>query len=157
MNSNPFETLLFVFAVVVAMGARIIPLPAALQIWNPDWILIVIIYWSLVLPYRCGIFSAWVVGIFTDVLVGGMLGRYALVYSLISYICIRLYQRVRRFPLIQQGVFVFGCLLVAQLLSMGIESLHNPDRLQWFFLLPAISGTLVWPFVGVFLRVVRGN
>lgn len=156
-NPNPLGTLLYLGTVVFAMGLKIMPLSPGLQPWNPDWVLVVMIYWFLALPYRCGVFSAWIIGILTDVLTGRMLGQYALIYAMISYICLKLYKRVRLFPLLQQGAFIFGCLLFAQILAFCIEGIHNPSRFEWSFLLPAFSGTLVWPFVGVVLRVLRVN
>lgn len=157
MNSNPFGTLFYFFSITIAMGLKIIPLSPSMQAWNPDWVILVMIYWFLALPHRCGVFSAWIIGILTDVLTGRVLGHYALIYSLISYICLKLYKRVRLFPLLQQGVFIFGLLLLAQVLSLCIESIQNPARYEWAFLLPALSGTLVWPFVGVILRIIRVN
>jgi rod shape-determining protein MreD len=154
-SPNPFGTLLYLMTVVWAMGLKIMPLSTVIQPWNPDWVLLVMIYWFLALPYRCGVFSAWMIGILTDVLTGRMLGQYALIYAVISYICLKLYKRIRLFPLLQQGAFIFFCLLFAQILAFCIESIHNPSRFEFAFLFPAFSGTLVWPFVGVILRIIR--
>ncbi len=155
MNSNYYGSFFYAITIVIAMGLKIMPLPVAFQLWNPDWVLLVLIYWVLVLPYKFGVFGSWLVGLLTDVLTGRLLGQYALIYALTTYICLKLYKRVRAFPLLQQGVFIFGCLLFAQILVFGIETFDNPSRFQWSFLLPVISGTLVWPFTGMILRVIR--
>lgn len=156
-NQELFGALVFLCSVVMAMCLKVLPLWPALQVWNPDWVLLVLMYWVLSVPYKCGVFNAWIVGIFTDVLTGRPFGQYALVYALISYVCLKFYKRVRHFPLLQQGVFIFGCLLAAQIGVFWIDSIHKPARFQWEFILPTISGTLIWPVAGMLLRHIYVN
>jgi len=146
---------LIVLTIVVAMCLRIMPLPEPLALYNPDWVLLVLIYWSLAVPERVGIFYAWSSGLLTDVLTGRMLGHYALAYSLVIYICLKLHKRLRQFPLLQQGLFVFSCLLLSQLLLFFVKNLQHPAQLQGTFWLPVLSGTVCWPLVHTALRFVR--
>jgi len=146
---------LIILTIVAAMCLRIMPLPEALALCNPDWVLLVLIYWSLALPERVGIFYAWSFGLLTDVLTGRMLGQYALAYSLVIYLCLKLHKRLRQFPLFQQGLFVFSCLLLSQLLLFFIKNLHYPAQLHGTFWLPVLSGTACWPLVHTALRFVR--
>ena len=140
---------------VVAMGLRIAPWPGAMAALNPDWVLLVLIYWSLAIPERVGIFHAWTFGLLTDVLTGRLLGQYALAYSLVIYICLKLHKRLRLFPILQQGLFIFFCLLLSQLLLFFIKNLQHPAQLHASFWLPVFSGTLCWPMVVGALRFVR--
>ena len=102
-----------------------------------------------------GIFHAWVFGILVDVLTGRLLGQYALAYSIIIYICLKLHKRLRQFPLVQQGLFIFFCLLLSQLLLFFVKNLQSPAQLHASFWLPVIAGTLCWPIVHGALRFVR--
>ncbi len=145
---------------IFAMCLRIVPLSSELAVLNPDWVLIVLIYWSLYIPERVGIFNAWTFGLLTDVLLGRMLGQYALAYSLIIYICLKFHKRLRQFPLLQQGLFIFFCLLLSQLLLFFIKNLQHPAQLHASFWLPVFTGTLSWPlvygllsFVSMFRRI----
>ena len=140
---------------VLAMCLRIAPWPGEMAAFNPDWVLLVLIYWSLAIPDRVGIFHAWAFGLLTDVLTGRLLGQYALAYSLIIYICIKLHKRLRQFPLLQQGLFIFFCLLLSQLLLFFIINLRHPAQLHASFWLPVFTGTLCWPLVYGVLRFVR--
>ena len=144
-----------ILTLVMAMGLRIAPWPGALAALNPDWVLLVLIYWSLAIPERVGIFHAWTFGLLTDVLTGRMLGQYALAYSLVIYICLKLHKRLRQFPLLQQGLFIFFCLLLSQLLVFIIKNLQHPAQLHASFWLPVFTGTLCWPLVYGVLRFVR--
>jgi rod shape-determining protein MreD len=140
---------------VLAMCLRIAPWPGEMVAYNPDWVLLVLIYWSLAIPERVGIFHAWTFGLLTDVLTGRLLGQYALAYSLVIYICIKLHKRLRQFPILQQGLFVFFCLLLSQLLLFFIKNLQHPAQLHASFWLPVFTGTLCWPLVYGVLRFVR--
>ncbi len=136
-----------ILTLIGAMCLRIAPWPGEMAAFNPDWVLLVLIYWSLALPDRVGIFHAWTFGLLTDVLTGRLLGQYALAYSLVIYICLKLHKRLRQFPFLQQGLFVFFCLLLSQLLLFFIKNLQHPAQLHASFWLPVFTGTLAWPLV----------
>jgi len=152
-NTVGFFRILLTLA--VAMCLRIVPWPGAMAGLNPDWVLLFLIYWSLAIPERVGIFHAWTFGLLTDVLTGRLLGQYALAYSLVIYLCLNLHKRLRQFPLIQQGLFIFFCLLLSQLLLFVIKNLQHPAQLHAAFWLPVFTGTLCWPLVYGVLRFVR--
>ncbi len=153
--NNQSGIVIYLMTVVIAMGLRIVPFSPGLDQFNPDWVLLVLIYWSLALPDRVGVFNGWLMGLLTDVLTGRLLGQYALIYSLICYFCVKLHKRIRHYPIPQQSVFVFFCLLLAQLIVFWIESMQTSNRLQIAFWYPVLSGTLFWPVVYLLLRFVR--
>jgi rod shape-determining protein MreD len=86
---------------------------------------------------------------------GRLFGQYALAYSLVIYICLKLHKRLRQFPLIQQALFIFFCLLLSQLLLFLIKNLQHPAQLKATFWVPVFTGTLCWPLVFTVLRFVR--
>ena len=139
----------------LAMCLRIAPWPGVLSILNPDWVLLSLIYWSLAVPERVGIFHAWAFGLLTDVLTGRLLGQYALAYSLVIYICLKLHKRLRQFPLVQQGLFIFFCLLLSQLLLFLIRNIQHPAQLHASFWMSVFVGTACWPLVYTVLRFIR--
>jgi rod shape-determining protein MreD len=144
-----------ILTLVLAMCLRIAPWPGEMAALNPDWVLLVLIYWSLAIPERVGIFHAWTFGLLTDVLTGRLLGQYALAYSLVIYICLKLHKRLRQFPLLQQALFIFFCLLLSQLLLFFIKNLQHPAQLHASFWLPVFTGTFCWPLIHGVLRFVR--
>jgi rod shape-determining protein MreD len=144
-----------ILTIVLATCLRIAPMPGVMATINPDWVLLSLIYWALAVPERVGIFHAWTFGLLTDVLMGKLFGQYALAYSLVIYLCLKLHKRLRQFPLIQQGLFIFFCLLLSQLLLFWIKNLQHPSQLHPSFWLPVITGTLCWPLVYTTLRFIR--
>ena len=153
--NNESGIVTFILTIATAMGMRIIPFSPSLDHFNPDWVLLVLIYWSMALPERVGVFSGWLVGLLTDVLTGQLLGQYALIYSLLCYFCVKLHKRIRRYPIPQQSIFVFFCLLLSQLITFWIENMQSSNRLQFSFWYPVLSGTLFWPGIYFLLRFVH--
>jgi rod shape-determining protein MreD len=145
----------FLATIGLAMCLRVMPVPHLLNLINPDWVLLTLIYWVLMLPYRKGVFNAWAIGLLTDVLMGRTLGEYALIYAVISYFCIKLHKRLRQFPLVQQSVFIFACLFLAQLLVFLIENIESPTGFSAAFWLPVVTGTLFWPLIHPVLHFIR--
>jgi len=144
-----------ILTLIFAMCLNIAPLPATLAVYNPDWVLLTLVYWSLAFPERVGIFHAWSFGLLNDVLTGRLFGQYALAYSLVIYICLLAHKRLRQFPFIQQSLFIFFCLLLSQLLLFFIKNVLQTAQLKPTFWLPVFMGTLCWPLVYTVLRFVR--
>lgn len=154
MNNN-HGFIIYLLSVLAAMIIRVAPWPEFMQFIMPDWILLVLIYWCLAIPERVGIVNAWFVGLLTDVLTGRLLGQYALTYAVVCYPSLKLHKRLRHFPLLQQGMFIFSSLLLSQLLVFWIENIHSPTRFHLSFWLPALTGTVCWPVVFMLLRKLR--
>jgi len=154
-TNSPIALFCFLGTVATAMVLRIMSVVPSLDEFNPDWIMLVLIYWSIALPDRFGVFSAFWIGLFTDVLTGHLLGQYALIYALVSYLSIKQHRRLRQFPALQQCLFVLLCLLSGQSLLYGMESMQAENRLPLSFWYPALSGAIAWPLVFFILRKIR--
>lgn len=153
--NNTFGYGRYLFSIVLAMCLNITAWPHPLAEFNPNWILLVLIYWVLAAPERVGIFSAWAVGLLTDVLTGRILGLNALINSLVAFLCLKLHKRLRQYPVLQQGLFIFFCLLLSQLFIFWIVNSHDMVRLTFTFWLPVLSGTFFWPLIFSSLRALR--
>jgi rod shape-determining protein MreD len=142
-------------SLVVAMALRILPLPRELFVFNPDWAALFLIYWTIAIPDRVGVGTAWLTGLFVDTLTGRMLGQHALAYSLIAYVSLRLYRRLRLYPLPQQSLWILLLLLISQSLVLWTQNIKNMNVLNWVYWLPSFTGALAWPAVLTILRRVR--
>ena len=134
---------------------RILPLPQEWFILNPDWIALFLIYWTMALPERVGVTTAWFTGLFADALTGRMLGQHAVAYSVVAYLSLRWYRRLRLYPLPQQCLWVLMFLLVSQVLIYWTQHIKNADTLTLAYWLPPLAGAVVWPLVRIVLRRVR--
>jgi rod shape-determining protein MreD len=150
--TSPFPPGVVIASLVAAMALRILPLPNPWFILNPDWMGLFLIYWIMAFPERLGLGTAWVTGLFADVLTGRMLGQHALAYSVVAYLALRWHRRLRFDPLPRQCFWVLVLLLVSQLLVLWTQNVKGADAVAWPYWLPALSGALSWPLVLVGLR-----
>ena len=142
---------------VASFLLTILPLPQALEIWRPDWVMLTLLYWALALPERIGVGIAWVVGLLKDALVGTLLGQYALAYVLATYLIIKLHQRIRLHPLWQQALSILVLLALSQLLVLWVNGIIGRPAHSWLYWMPSLVGALLWPVVFTLLRAVRRN
>jgi len=140
---------------IVAFILTIFPLPDWLALLRPEWAALVLIYWCMALPQRIGVGIAWIVGIFLDVLRAGLLGQQALSLCVVAYVTIKMYQRIRVFPLWQQALSVSVLIGLHLMLTLWIKGIAGQPISTWSHWLPAISSMLVWPPVYFVLRNLR--
>lgn len=140
---------------LAALMLELMPLPSAINGWRPNWLLLVLAYWVLALPHRINIGHGWLLGLLLDVLLGSPLGLHALALALAAYLLASNFQRLRTMGLLQQSLLI-GCLctLVA-LLQLAGEWLLNGERFTFDYLQPALTATLLWPWLFVLLRRLR--
>lgn len=140
---------------VVALMLVALPLPGWSEYLRPQWVVLVLIYWCMALPYRVGIGISWLAGIFVDVLTGAILGQHALAYSVVAYVVIKLHKRVRVFPVWQQALLVLVLVLLSQLLTLWIRGAIGRVPDSWTYWLPSVTSTLIWPWAFMLLRDIR--
>lgn len=145
----------FLLTIGLAMVLKVMSVSSFLDVLNPDWILLVLVYWSMAVPERFGVFIAMSVGLMTDVLTGRMLGQYALIYAVIAYFSVKEHRRLRQYPIIQQCGVIFFFLIFARFTVFGIESLKAGNRMEISFWYPLFTSVLAWPPVFYGLRYIR--
>jgi len=133
----------------------ILPLPDWVQAYRPNWVALILIYWSMALPKKVGLWFALFSGLLLDTLHGTLLGQHALALVIIIYINLNLYQRIRVLSLPQQSFYVFSLLFINQVAVVWVEGiLGRPPPLMVFISAPII-GMLIWPWAFVILRDIR--
>ena len=142
-------------SLLIGLILGILPLPGELELYRPDWALLILLYWSLALPERIGVGIAWLTGLFQDVLTATLLGQHALAYAVASYLIIKLHQRLRLHPLWQQSLSILLLLMLAQLIIFWINGIIGRPIQSWLYWLPSVVGALLWPVVFVLLRGLR--
>ena len=139
----------------VAFMLTIMPLPEWVVEFRPDWVTLVMIYWSMALPARTGVTIAWLAGLMLDVSHGAILGQHALGLMLVVYIVQLQHQRLRVASLVQQAIVIFFLLLLKQLIVLWVSGIvgHAPDT--WLYFMPSITGAMLWPWIYIILRDMR--
>jgi rod shape-determining protein MreD len=146
-----------ILSFAAAMLLTIIPLSEGLRTLRPDWVALTLIFWCLALPYRVSVGSGFVAGLLLDVLTGALLGQHALALSLVAYVCVRLHQRIRIYPMWQQSLTVLVLLILHQLLTLWIDSIIGRPGRPFTYWLPSLIGAALWPLVFRVMTVLRIN
>ena len=147
--------LVIYLSLLVALILMILPFPDWVQIYRPNFVALVLIYWSMALPKRVGLWFAFFTGILLDTSQGTLFGQHTLALVIIVFVNINFYQRIRVLDLPQQAIYVFVLLLINQIVVAWVEGIMGrPTPLLAFFGAPFI-GMLIWPWVFVVLRDVR--
>ena len=141
----PVSPLFMAFSLFVALALNFLPWGSS--VWVPDWLALVLVFWSMHQPHRLSIGAAFAFGLCMDVHEASLLGEHALAYSLLSYAAIALHRRVMWFRLPLQMLHVLPMLLIAQAVIVLIRLLTGaafPGHTLW---LESVLGTLLWPLV----------
>ncbi|SIQ01461.1 rod shape-determining protein MreD [Marinobacterium stanieri] len=140
---------------LVGMVLSQMPLPDMLVWARPEWVVLILIYWVMALPHRVGMGSAFAIGVLLDVVRGSVLGLSALSLTLIAFLVLLLYKRLRMFPLWQQSFMVLVLVGINQLLFHWMQSMTGTTGNSLLFLLPSLVSALVWPWLFLLLRATR--
>ncbi len=146
---------LLLISFVAALVLAIVPLPAALAAYRPDWVPLVLIFWGLMAPERLGLLTAFAMGLALDTLSGALLGQHALAMVTVVYLSVRFHLLIRVFPVWQLSVVVFLLLVIYEFMLFWIDGVAGrsvPIIERWA---PVVSGALVWPLVLGYLASVR--
>ncbi|MFV2032614.1 MAG: rod shape-determining protein MreD [Gammaproteobacteria bacterium] len=147
--------LVIILSLIVGLILMILPLPDWVQIYRPNWVALILIYWSMALPKRVGLWSAFFTGLLVDAAQVTLLGQHALALVIIVYINMSFYQRIRVMSLPQQAIYVFVLLAIGQMIVAWVEGIvGRPVPFLAFFSAPFV-GMLIWPWVFVILRDIR--
>ncbi|HQU15239.1 MAG: rod shape-determining protein MreD [Chromatiales bacterium 21-64-14] len=144
-----------VLSFVAAMALTILPLPGSAELFRPEWTALVLVYWCLALPERVGVGIAWLAGLLTDVLKGGLMGEHALGLTVVAFLTLKLHQRIRVYPMWQQALSVLVLLALYQLVLLWINGIIGHPARTWLYWAPSVTGTMLWPAVFLVLRGLR--
>jgi len=137
---------------LVALCLSILPMPEWTGWARPAWVLMVLIYWTMVLPYQVNVSIAWVSGLMLDILTGTMLGEHALAMTIVVYLVYRLHRRLNMYPMIQQALSVLIFVLIYQLIiymTQGVVGQVPQSHLYW---VSSLTSFLLWPWLAVLMR-----
>jgi len=147
--------IVIIITLLIALMASIMPMPLSFDVFRPDWVLIVLVYWCLALPNRVNIITAWVMGLLLDVLLGSVLGVHAAAMALSVYIVIVNFQKIRNFSIWQQALILGVVTSLYHLLVFWFQHFLIDVVFLPSYLYPVITTIILWPWLFFSLRRVR--
>ncbi|MDO3382844.1 rod shape-determining protein MreD [Gilvimarinus algae] len=154
-GDRPVTYALVLATILLATLLDIYPLEFEHQIFRPQFVLLVAIYWIYVLPQSTSMTLLLILGLLQDVIVGTPLGQHPLMLTLVGYLCLRSYRRMRHFARWQEALWVFVLVVLAQLVAYWVQSLAGREFAGLEFMMPALASASVWPMLALILDAVR--
>lgn len=140
---------------MIALVLTLLPMPDW-TIWlRPAWVLMVLIYWAMTVPYRVSVGVAWVLGLVVDILNGTLLGEHALAFTIVIYIVSRMYIRLCMYPMLQQGMSILIFVSLYQFILYCIQGFIGELPRSHLYWLSSITSMLLWPWLFILMRDFR--
>jgi rod shape-determining protein MreD len=157
MRTDPVRRLPMALSALIALSLAVIPLPEALDAFRPDFLVLVVFYWSIESPRAGGLTLAFVAGLALDVIRGVVLGQHALALVLLAAWATHLRLRLRVFSVVSQSLTIFALLTGYQFVLFWVDgATGNPVTTFSRWLAPVV-GALIWPLLASVLSRFQGR
>jgi rod shape-determining protein MreD len=141
----PVNSVFIAASLIVAFILNLLPWGSWIGV--PDFVALVLVFWSINQPRKVGIGVAFFMGLLMDVHDAALLGENALAYTLLSYFAIMIHRRVLWFPLGTQALHVLPLLLLMQAVQLLIRWIVSQQFPGWFYFSESLFAVLLWPVV----------
>lgn len=113
----------------------------------PSFTVLLLFFWSSQLLNQTHLFTAFILGVITDVAMNTPLGSHALIYIILVFFMLRTRIGFESTPMWQQAVIIGFYLTVAQGLNwLLLQPSLTSDNIYSFWLSPWIAA-IIWPFL----------
>jgi rod shape-determining protein MreD len=152
MRENRIRRVPMALSALLALALAVVPLPASLEAFRPDFLVLVVLYWSIESPRAGGLTLAFAAGLALDVIRGVVLGQHALALTLMAAWATNLRLRIRVFSMLSQCLTIFALLTGYQFILFWVDgATGNPVTAFGRWLAPII-GALLWPLLVAILK-----
>jgi len=134
---------------LLALLANMVPLGRVP--WMPDFLALVLVFWSVHQPLRVGIGAAFFFGLSMDVHQSALLGQHALGYTVLSFFAITIHRRLLWFSVPSQAVQVLPLFAAAHAIELTVRMLAGGVFPGLGILLAPVVEAMLWPVVSVIL------
>ncbi len=145
----PARPLFIALTLLSAFALNLLPLGR--QPAMPDWLAVVVVFWSVHQPRRVGLGWAFGFGLLMDVHQGALLGQHALAYALLSFVAIAIHRRLLWFGLAGQAAQILPLFLAAHGLQLLVRIVAGDSFPGWTFLLAPLFEAALWPLATLLL------
>ncbi len=147
----PVNPVFITFSFVVAFLLNFLPWGGLLGV--PDFVALVLVFWSIHQPRKVGIGLAFTMGLIMDVHDSVYLGENALAFTVLSYFAITIHRRVLWFTPFAQSLHVLPLFVLAQALQVMVRLIVAPDAHfpGWLVFSQSLVTTILWPLATLIL------
>ncbi|MCF6318504.1 MAG: rod shape-determining protein MreD, partial [Proteobacteria bacterium] len=133
-------------SIVVCLILMLIPWQGWFKTFQPYWLALVIIYWSIEAPKQCGLFAAFFYSILLDVLYGSLLGKHGFSMVAMVFLISKIHKRLKMTSFWQLALMVGALLLNDVFIRAVIDWVSLGKQSFTFNLWPVLTSILLWPW-----------
>lgn len=153
IRDKPF--LMIFLSLSVALVLAILPLPAILLPYRPLWLFLGVAFWTLESPERVGLGVAFVFGVLMDLVVGTVLGEYALRLVVFTFLLGRFRARFNFYPGWQQTLVIAALLVNDRIVAAAVHMATHGIAVPWRYWGSVAMTAILWIPVFALLDAVR--
>jgi len=146
LPANPF----FIWGSLLA-ALMLGMLPIGRTPWMPDFLALVVVFWSVHQPLRIGVGAAFMFGLAMDVHQASLLGQHALAYTALSFFAITIHRRLLWFTVPSQALQVFPVFAAMHAISILIRIVAGANFPGWDIVLAPVLEAMLWPVASIVL------
>jgi rod shape-determining protein MreD len=150
---------LIFFSIVAAFLLSILPWSGAWLLARPDFVLLVLLFWSLHQPRSIGQGVAFALGLLMDVSDSMLLGQHALAYVIAVFAGQILRVRILTFGFAEQTLHVLSITLTTSVVMLLLNLLLGADFPGLAYFISPVVTALLWGPVNflLYMPAVRGR
>ncbi|ACR12378.1 rod shape-determining protein MreD [Teredinibacter turnerae] len=133
----------------------VLPLTQDFSYLRPELLCLLVIFWVMNSPEQLGMTFGFLVGLLQDVVELGVWGGHAMALTIIAYICLMSYQRIRSYSVWHQSLWVFILVGVHQVVVNWVQGIAGYRTPAHYLVLPTLMTALCWPLVVFFFLRIR--
>ena len=132
------------FSLAAAFLLQVLPWSGNWLLARPDFVLIVLIFWTVTEPRSIGQGVAFALGLLVDVSDSMLLGQHALAYVIAVFGAQVIRVRILSFHLPEQTLHVLGLTIVASAVMLSLNLLLGADFPGFAYLVSPVLTALCW-------------
>lgn len=153
---QPVRSGMIILSFLIAFLVNLLPWQSLISDFAPDFVALLLIYWTLNQPRRVGILLGFILGVMMDVADGAVLGQHALAYVVITYLTLLRRRQIAVEPFWHQSVGALFLLLVSQVLMLAVRVLLGAPMLGFAYFASPLLLALLWtPLSNLMLMHLR--
>jgi len=121
--------------------------------WLPDFVAVILLFWSIHQPRRIGIGIAFMLGLIIDVHQGAVLGQHALSYSVLSFLALLIHRRLLWFTVPSQAFQVLPLFIASHTIELIARMMAGGAFPGLWLLLAPLLESLLWPVISILLLI----
>ena len=133
-------------SIILSLVLMLIPWHGWAKTFQPYWLALAIIYWSIEAPKQCGLFTAFFYSILLDVLYGSLLGKHGFSMVAMVFLITKIHKRLKMTSFWQLALMVGALLLNDAFIRTVIDWLSSNSQTFTINLWPVLISILLWPW-----------